>query len=45
MQKLWQDPEYRAKMSAAAKERYQDPEYRAKMSAAAKKRWHKGDEL
>jgi len=29
-----QDPEYRAKMSAAIKQLWQDPEYRAKRSAA-----------
>ncbi len=29
-----QDPEYRAKMSAAIKQLWQDPEYRAKHSAA-----------
>jgi hypothetical protein len=31
-----QDPEYRAKMSAAIKKMWQDPEYRAKRSAALK---------
>ena len=36
--KRYQDPEYRAKISAAVKKRYQDPEYRAKMNAAMKKR-------
>jgi len=34
----WQDPEYRAKVSADMKKRWQDPEYRAKMNAAIKKR-------
>ena len=37
--KHWQDPEYRANISAASKKRGQDPEYRAKVSAARKKRW------
>jgi len=32
--KWWQDPEYRAKLSAAAKKYWQDPENRAKQSAA-----------
>ena len=31
--KWWQDPEYRAKLSAAAKKRWQDPGYRAKQIA------------
>ena len=31
-----QDPEYRAKMSAATKKMWQDPEYRAKQKAALK---------
>ena len=31
--KWWQDPEYRAKLSAAMKKRWQDPEYRDKQSA------------
>jgi endogenous inhibitor of DNA gyrase (YacG/DUF329 family) len=31
---LWQDPEYRAKVTAAAKKMWQDPEYRAKQRAA-----------
>ncbi len=31
-----QDPEYRAKMSAATKKMWQDPEYRAKRKAALK---------
>ena len=35
----WQDPEFRAKMSAFTKKRWQNPEYRAKMRAAAKKLW------
>ena len=39
MKKRGQDPEHRAKLSAAAKKRGQDPEYRAKLSAAAKKRY------
>jgi len=37
MKKRGQDPEYRAKLSAAAKKRYQDPEYRAKMKVAHSK--------
>jgi len=31
-----QDPEYRAKLSAATKKMWQDPEYRAKQKAALK---------
>ena len=31
--KKWQDPEYRAKLSAAVKKKWQDPEYRAKQIA------------
>ncbi|MBA7537398.1 hypothetical protein ES705_29665 [subsurface metagenome] len=34
-----QDPESRAKMSAAANNHWQDPKYRAKQSAAVKKVW------
>ena len=38
--KKWrQDPEYRAKLSAAQKKLWQDPEYRAKISADLKKLW------
>jgi len=33
---LWQDPEYRAKVTAAAKKMWQDPEYRAKQRANRK---------
>ena len=33
IKKWWQDPEYRAKLSAAMKKRWQDPEYRDKQSA------------
>ena len=35
--KRYQDPEYRAKQSAALKKVWQDPEYRAKMKAAHSK--------
>ncbi|MBA7519786.1 hypothetical protein ES705_11873 [subsurface metagenome] len=31
--KWWQDPEYRAKISAGLKKRWQDPEYRARQTA------------
>ena len=31
---LWQDPEYRAKVTAAARKMWLDPEYRAKQRAA-----------
>jgi len=34
-----QDPEFRAKVSAASKKHWQDPEYRAKVSAVRTKRW------
>ena len=37
MKKRGQDPEHRAKISAAIKKRWQDPEYRAKMKAAHSK--------
>ncbi len=37
--KYQQDPEYRAKQSAAMKKAWQNPEYRAKMSALRKKAW------
>jgi hypothetical protein len=34
MKKLWQNPEYRAKVSAIRKKAWQNPEYRAKVIAA-----------
>ncbi len=36
---FYEDPELRARHSAASKKLYQDPEYRARHSAATKKLW------